>query len=195
MDDSQQRTRRVAPRPFFTPRSPIDRATPSESESAARVTPARGKPRLFTPPASSPAVPGSRSGGATARPGDAHALGGSSSPALEKRPLVSLPGSAGRGSAPRDIAATRTDGGGGGSGQRTPTASSELDDLKEIEPWAMPEGEASPGIPGDLVAAALERVAGRIRAGEVELPPDSTVPSDEAAVALALAALSRSAAS
>lgn len=52
-----------------------------------------------------------------------------------------------------------------------------------------------PGVP-DAVAAALERIAQRVRAGEVPLPADvALAKSDESALALALAALLRAAAS
>lgn len=66
-----------------------------------------------------------------------------------------------------------------------------LGDLKEIEPWALPAGEASDPNPALHVADALERVARRIRSGDIILPPDSSAATDDAALALALAAVLR----
>lgn len=69
------------------------------------------------------------------------------------------------------------------------TASSvTLDALKEVEPWALPGAEPS-SVTSDDVAAALERVAARIRSGELLVPPASTPTTDEAALASVLAAL------
>nr|MDQ6888333.1 hypothetical protein [Gemmatimonadota bacterium] len=66
----------------------------------------------------------------------------------------------------------------------------DLERTKELEPWLMP---ASPDETGsvDRIATALERVASRIRAGEVRVSSASEVESDESALAAALAALFR----
>lgn len=69
----------------------------------------------------------------------------------------------------------------------SPTAAA-LDALKEIEPWAMPGAEPSVATSDD-VAAALERVAARIRSGELFIPGAPTATTDEAVLAAVLAAL------
>jgi hypothetical protein len=66
-----------------------------------------------------------------------------------------------------------------------------LDQLKEIEPWAMPSTAPSATSAEDAIAAALERIARRVRDGEVVLPPETMSTTDEAALALTLAALLR----
>ena len=66
-----------------------------------------------------------------------------------------------------------------------------LDRLKEIEPWAMPSTAPSATSAEDAIAAALERIARRVRDGDVALPPEATSATDEAALALTLAALLR----
>ena len=59
------------------------------------------------------------------------------------------------------------------------------------EPWVMPAepdvgaGERSP----NAVAAALERIAQRLRRGEIVLPPGAATASDEQALSAALAAI------
>jgi hypothetical protein len=63
-----------------------------------------------------------------------------------------------------------------------------LDALKEMEPWALPGGEPSGSTP-DEIAAALERVAARIRSGDLLIPGGSTATTDEAALASVLAVL------
>jgi hypothetical protein len=56
-----------------------------------------------------------------------------------------------------------------------------------------PAGEAGLAM-SDAIAAALERIAGRVRAGDVPLPGDvALAASDESALAVALAALLRGA--
>jgi hypothetical protein len=69
-------------------------------------------------------------------------------------------------------------------------AAMSLEEMKEVEPWPM-----SPAEPrtyrGDAIGEALERVAKRIRDGEIVLPADTSASNDEAALALALAALLR----
>jgi hypothetical protein len=66
-----------------------------------------------------------------------------------------------------------------------------LEALKEAEPWVMPgeavvgAGERSP----NAVAAALERIAQRLRRGEIVLPPGAATASDEQALSAALAAI------
>jgi hypothetical protein len=67
-------------------------------------------------------------------------------------------------------------------------ASVPLDALKELEPWALPGSELS-GATSDDVAAALERVAARIRSGDLFVPGASTGTTEEAALASVLAAL------
>ena len=68
-----------------------------------------------------------------------------------------------------------------------PRTQSSLDALKEIEPWALPGAEAP--TTGEDVAAALERVAVRIRSGELLVPGAAGAASDEALLAAVLAAL------
>jgi hypothetical protein len=63
-----------------------------------------------------------------------------------------------------------------------------LDALKELEPWALPGTEPS-GLTSDDVAAALERIAARIRSGDLFVPGASATTTDEGALALVLAAL------
>jgi hypothetical protein len=182
MDDSKQRSRRQTPRPFFGPRPPAERPTPPAAADATRVTPTRGRPRLFTPPGAAPAVgvafaPRAATARRAAPPGREHEsarrdLEGRAASGDQRR----LNAGARRGAAPE-----------GAESQRAA-----LDELKEVEPWALPAGEASDPDPGEHVAEALERVARRIRTGEIILPPDSSAESDEAALALALAALLQS---
>lgn len=62
-----------------------------------------------------------------------------------------------------------------------------LEALKELEPWALPGGEANAPASEDL-AVALERVAARIRSGDLFVP-GATAVTDEAALACVLAAL------
>ncbi|MGI8497023.1 MAG: hypothetical protein ACR2OG_05515 [Gemmatimonadaceae bacterium] len=68
----------------------------------------------------------------------------------------------------------------------------DVERTKEMEPWVLPP--TSPGDTGlmDRIATALERVAGRVRTGDVRVASGGDVDSDEAALALALAALFRS---
>ena len=68
-----------------------------------------------------------------------------------------------------------------------PTAGS-LESLKELEPWALPGSEPSASSPDD-VASALERVAARVRSGELFVPSALTAASEEAVLAAVLAAL------
>ena len=62
-----------------------------------------------------------------------------------------------------------------------------LEALKELEPWALPGGEVGASASEEL-AVALERVAARIRSGDLVVPGATTV-TDEAALACVLAAL------
>ena len=62
-----------------------------------------------------------------------------------------------------------------------------LEALKELEPWALPGGEAGASASEEL-AVALERVAARIRSGDLFVP-NATAATDEAALACVLAAL------
>jgi hypothetical protein len=70
----------------------------------------------------------------------------------------------------------------------TAPAGETLEALKELEPWALP-GAAPAGSTSDEVADALERVAARIRSGELFVSGTSTAATDEAALASVLAAL------
>ena len=70
---------------------------------------------------------------------------------------------------------------------RTPR---QLEALKELEPWALPSMVPTGDAPR-LVAEALERVALRIRAGEVNVPGDASAATDENALSAALQALVR----
>jgi hypothetical protein len=68
-----------------------------------------------------------------------------------------------------------------------PTGGS-LEALKELEPWALP-GSEPPASNSDDVASALERIAARIRSGELFVPSALTAASEEAILAAVLAAL------
>jgi len=70
---------------------------------------------------------------------------------------------------------------------RTPR---QLEALKELEPWAVPSA-ASEVSAKDRVAEALERIAGRIRTGDVNVPADANAATDENALSAALQALVR----
>jgi len=70
---------------------------------------------------------------------------------------------------------------------RTPR---QLEALKELEPWGMP-APATAVDASHLVAEALERVASRIRKGEVRVPADASAATDENALSAALQALVR----
>ncbi len=70
---------------------------------------------------------------------------------------------------------------------RTPAA---LEALKEMEPWALPSAVVPEA--GSSVADALERVARRIRSGELKMPSDVAASTDENALSAALQALVRS---
>ncbi|HUO51760.1 MAG TPA: hypothetical protein VMT93_04510 [Gemmatimonadaceae bacterium] len=70
---------------------------------------------------------------------------------------------------------------------RTPR---QLEALKEAEPWA-PVPDGPPADPRRYVAEALERVAQRIRAGELRLADDANSQTDENALSSALQALVR----
>jgi hypothetical protein len=74
-----------------------------------------------------------------------------------------------------------------GAALDAPRTPSSLEALKEIEPWAMPGTEAP--TTGEDVAAALERVAARIRSGDLLVPGTTGTASDEAVLAAVLAAL------
>jgi hypothetical protein len=69
-----------------------------------------------------------------------------------------------------------------------PPASASLDALKELEPWALPGAEPSASSADD-VAAALERVASRVRSGDLFVPGAMAAASEEAVLAAVLAAL------
>ena len=66
--------------------------------------------------------------------------------------------------------------------------SESLEALKELEPWAMP-GAAPPASSAEDVAGALERIAARIRSGDLFVPGAMAAGSDEAVLAAVLAAL------
>lgn len=68
-----------------------------------------------------------------------------------------------------------------------PRTPSSLDALKELEPWAMPGADAT--TTGEDVAAALERIAARIRSGDLLVPGAAATASDGALLAAVLAAL------
>ena len=69
----------------------------------------------------------------------------------------------------------------------TAPTSPSLDALKELEPWASPGAETTSS--SDDVAGALERVAARIRSGDLFVPGALAATSDEAVLAAVLAAL------
>ena len=68
-----------------------------------------------------------------------------------------------------------------------PTSGS-LEALKELEPWALPGAEPHASSADD-VASALERIAARVRSGELFVPSALTAASEEAVLAAVLAAL------
>jgi hypothetical protein len=72
-----------------------------------------------------------------------------------------------------------------------PESAARLEALKETEPWAIPSepGVRTGGRLPDEVAAALERIAQRLRRGEIELPATAAAASDEQALSAALAAI------
>ncbi|MDQ4079216.1 MAG: hypothetical protein M3125_00515 [Gemmatimonadota bacterium] len=74
-----------------------------------------------------------------------------------------------------------------GTALDAPRTPSSLDALKEIEPWALPGAEAP--TTGEDVAATLERIADRIRSGDLLVPGATGPASDEALLAAVLAAL------
>jgi hypothetical protein len=69
---------------------------------------------------------------------------------------------------------------------RTPAA---LEALKELEPWAMSAMER-PEIAA-AIAFELERVARRIRTGELRVRTDVAAPNEESALSAALQAITR----
>lgn len=70
----------------------------------------------------------------------------------------------------------------------TAPVSESLEALKELEPWAMP-GAAPSASSAEDVAGALERIAARVRSGDLFVPGAMTAVSDEAVLAAVLAAL------
>jgi hypothetical protein len=68
-----------------------------------------------------------------------------------------------------------------------PSSADTLEALKELEPWAVPGSE--PASRSDDIAAAIERIAGRIRSGDLDVPGAPPGTSDEALLAAVLAAL------
>jgi hypothetical protein len=68
-----------------------------------------------------------------------------------------------------------------------PSSGDTLEALKELEPWAIPG--SAPGSTSDDVAAAIERIAARIRSGDLHVPGAPPGTSDEALLAAVLAAL------
>jgi hypothetical protein len=67
-----------------------------------------------------------------------------------------------------------------------------LEQLKELEPWALPPSIPTHADAAAMVAEALDRVARRLRNGELLLPPDLEAESEAAALAAALTAVLRS---
>jgi hypothetical protein len=70
----------------------------------------------------------------------------------------------------------------------SPSSGETLDALKELEPWATP-GSQPPGSGSDDVAAAIERIAARVRSGDLYVPGATPGATDEAVLATVLAAL------
>ncbi len=70
----------------------------------------------------------------------------------------------------------------------TAPTSGSLDALKELEPWALPGAEPAASSSDD-VASALERIAARVRSGELFVPTALSASSEEAVLAAVLAAL------
>ncbi|MGQ0712424.1 MAG: hypothetical protein ACT4PJ_01700 [Gemmatimonadaceae bacterium] len=69
-----------------------------------------------------------------------------------------------------------------------PPVPQSLEALKEVEPWALPGGEVPTG-GADAIADALDRIAARIRSGDLVVPGASAATTDEALLASVLAAL------
>jgi hypothetical protein len=74
-----------------------------------------------------------------------------------------------------------------GTALDAPRTPSSLEALKELEPWVLPGAEAP--TTGEDVAAAMERIAARIRSGDLLVPGATGTASDEALLAAVLAAL------
>ncbi len=78
--------------------------------------------------------------------------------------------------------------------EAAPVSAPDLEALKEVEPWALPPepqpARAAAGSSAD-VAERLERIAERVRRGELSVPADTPAGSDEAALAAVLSALFR----
>ena len=70
---------------------------------------------------------------------------------------------------------------------RTPR---QLESVKELEPWGVPSVAPAVAV-SDIVADALERVARKIRQGDLKVPPDASASSDENSLSAALQALVR----
>ena len=70
----------------------------------------------------------------------------------------------------------------------TAPVSESLEALKELEPWAMP-GAAPPASSAEEIASALERIAARVRSGDLFVPGGMAAASEEAVLAAVLAAL------
>ena len=75
-----------------------------------------------------------------------------------------------------------------GTALNTPPTPGSLEALKELEPWAQPGTERA-SITGDDAADTLQRIAARIRSGDLLVPGVSAATSDEAVLASVLAAL------
>lgn len=70
----------------------------------------------------------------------------------------------------------------------TAPTSGSLEALKELEPWALPGMEPSASS-SEEVAVAIERIAARIRSGDLFVPGALAAASEEAVLAAVLAAL------
>jgi hypothetical protein len=78
--------------------------------------------------------------------------------------------------------------------ERVSVSAADLEALKEVEPWALPpepQPSSSSASASESVADRLERLAKRLRRGELDVPVDTPSGSDEAALAALLSALYR----
>jgi len=181
-----------APAPFVAPPAPPAPPAPLSTASSAPAVPlwARSAPPTpVTPETPAPAA---------APPAQSHPIldSAQAAPATE-RPYVKTPPSVRivtprsvRRVTPSDIRAAV----GGRTRHPTPlpnlgsSSLAELEEVKEAEPWLSSGSPSTFGSgPAERVAMALERVAARVRSGEIAVP--GAMPTDEGALAVVLAAM------
>ena len=173
MSDSSPPGRRPKAKPFLgARRSQPQSQTPVPSQPAISAEPTRGDPA-----------------------GGAPTLGGRQDSAADGSAIVE-PREASRSESQASPPSTLGDvpeqwWAGAPAAEPAPPSDPALEELKEVEPWAMP-GTSAAATPSDSLAGALERVARQVRDGSLVLQVDAAPDSDEEALALALAAVLRS---